>query len=83
MMSGQHAKAAEFLRKAAEALESSEPRASCTATQDSNPNPSISTTVMNLFAPYRGRAQVSKRRQTKLTPVSYWTHRFCLLASSN
>ena len=89
-MSDQQAKAADFLRKAAEALDSQSQADNIT---NSLPVPvppvraaptSISATVRNLFAPYKlFDTHGCTKRKAKSTPVSYWTHRFCCLANSN
>ena len=81
-MGAKKAKAAVFLRMAAEASESMEVNESSTlrATFATNLD-SIAPSIRNNFSRYGGGAQVStKRQQSKLTLESYWTHRFCLLA---
>lgn len=79
-------KAAEFLRKAANALDSS--RCDSDIEPPTRPPESLSQAVRNIFTPYSvrqassGRSGSRSRTRTSAGPVSYWSHRFCLLSCS-
>ncbi|XP_053406476.1 uncharacterized protein LOC123545143 [Mercenaria mercenaria] len=78
-------RAAEFLRKAAEALDAEISATTTTTSCSTVTAPStIGSAIRSIFTPYNrsNYRPANPRNRTRREPISYWSHRFCLLASS-